>query len=279
MHLELSQIQRKIDINKSLLMEYSKQRDEIDKKIENLVEILTIELDYENKLVTSEYTGPVPDNFLENDNKNNINVLEAPLVDASGFPLPNVNLHLVTESRSKIRSFQNDRKKLDEKIEVTMVNYHGLLKDKKGFGGKAGTNDRGDVPCDVMVEDVDATSTTQPQAHLLAPSSSLPSPSATPHAPSASLAPFLIINSITSDSPSAHANLRVYDKIVKFGDIKIETFIGLKQIGEYVSRNEDQQLTVAFIRPVDGENMIQFTSLVPKKWAGKGLLGCVVNTL
>merc|ERR1712226_126544 len=244
MKQEHSQLLKKIDINKSLLLEYSKQRDKVDKSMEDLVEILKIELDYENKLVQSDYTGPVPDHFLEN--PQNIDILNCSLVDASGFPLPNVNLPLVTESRGKLRTFQNDRKVLSEKIESVLYEYHSLIKQKK----QGGDNQQEEQE---IVEE-------QPQRQNPSIASSL-------------YKPFLVVNSVTENSPASFANLQLYDKIVKFGDIRHENFIGLRQIGEYVSQNENNALTVAFIRDSDHSNVVQFGSLVPKKWDGRGLLG------
>jgi len=267
MKQELSTTQKKIDIHKSILLEYSKQRDDLDEKIKNLTEILEIELDFEAKLINTDYTGPVPDHFKGDTNKKKeIDILNAKLVDDSGFPLPNVNLPLVTESRGKIRMFWNDRKALSDKIESTMIAYHALIKKKKSM--MDGTY------VEPKIQDVtDEMEVDQPT------STSRPPNGASGTSTRTSLKPFLIINSITPNSPSSTANLKLGDKIVKFGDLKFETFVGLKQIGEYVARNEDQAITLAFIRVEDGEDCIQFTSLVPKKWSGRGLLGCVINTL
>merc|ERR1719210_2007835 len=146
-------------------------------------------------------------------------------------------------------------------MDSTLGDYHALLKQKKGFAPGQTS-----MEVDEKMEDEEADTITDEKEE----SSGLIQ---------SSLHPFLVVNSVVENSPSHTANLKIYDQIVKFGDIKLENFVGLKQIGEHVRHNEDQNMTIAFIRPSEGANMIQFTSLVPKKWAGKGLLGCVVNTI
>ena len=103
-------IAKKAEICKQILLEYQKQRDTLDKEIEDLMEILEIELNYEKRLIHSDYTGPVPDDFLEKGNaESSKDYLNCKLVDENGFPLPDVNHPLVTESRGKVRSKRNDR--------------------------------------------------------------------------------------------------------------------------------------------------------------------------
>ena len=90
--------------------------------------------------------------------------------------------------------------------------------------------------------------------------------------------PFLIINSIEPNSPSYAANLQIYDKIIKYGEIEADNFLGLGQIGEYTKKNENQAITVGFIRESEG-SYVQMTVLKPQRWSGRGLLGCVINTV
>ena len=90
--------------------------------------------------------------------------------------------------------------------------------------------------------------------------------------------PFLIINSIEPNSPSYAANLQIYDKIIKYGEIEADNFLGLGQIGEYTKKHENQAITVGFIRESEG-SYVQMTVLKPQRWSGRGLLGCVINTV
>ena len=125
-------ITKKAEICKQILLEYQKQRDTLDQEIADLMEILEVELNYEKRLIHSDYTGPVPDDFLEKGNaESSKDYLNCKLVDESGFPLPDVNHPLVTESRGKVRSKRNDRIKLRSVFGVLWFDLSLNLKNKR----------------------------------------------------------------------------------------------------------------------------------------------------
>uniref|UniRef100_A0A336MYW6 26S proteasome non-ATPase regulatory subunit 9 n=1 Tax=Culicoides sonorensis TaxID=179676 RepID=A0A336MYW6_CULSO len=84
--------------------------------------------------------------------------------------------------------------------------------------------------------------------------------------------PFIIVNLVSPNSPAAEAGIQVRDEIVEFGSINSENFLELGQIGELVKHSQNQNILLKVKR---GRNIIDVT-LVPKSWAGRGLLGCNV---
>lgn len=162
------------------------------------------------------------------------------LVDSQGFPLANINHITVTDSRKQINTLQNDRKALTTELEQVMYEYHALLKEKKIKNGEA----------------INSENTSNSNRTKTA---------------------FLEVTDVTCNSPAAEAGLDRRDKIVKFGDIDGENFLGMNQIAQLVGKSEDKRLTIAFMR--NGDEVIEFASLVPKKWSGRGLLGCALNPI
>jgi len=82
--------------------------------------------------------------------------------------------------------------------------------------------------------------------------------------------PFLIVNTVSPDSPAFLAGLREKDSVTRFGTIKRSEFEseGFSLIPKQIV--EGKALRVNVIR--NGERKI-FT-LVPQKWSGQGLMGC-----
>lgn len=164
--------------------------------------------------------------------------MSAKLIDAEGFPLSNINHITVTDSRKQVNTLQNDRKSLTSEIEEVMYTYHALVKERKIASGET-------------VEHPQTSSETRPKSA------------------------FLEVTEVTFDSPAAEAGLNRGDKIVKFGNLDENNFLGMNQVAQLVQKSENVRLTIAFSRA--GEDVIEFASLTPKKWSGKGMLGCALT--
>ena len=85
-----------------------------------------------------------------------------------------------------------------------------------------------------------------------------------------SLKPFLKVDHVTAGSPAKAAGLEVNDLIMKFGSITISNFSNLQTISSVVKNSENHGIPITIRR---GESVTQL-SLTPKKWTGRGLLGC-----
>ena len=76
-------------------------------------------------------------------------------------------------------------------------------------------------------------------------------------------------------SPAFLANFTEGDKIIQFGPITFDSFQNLPQIAAYLKLNENKEVPI-YINRESAEEIVQ-SILVPKKWAGQGLLGATIN--
>uniref|UniRef100_A0A8D0H6K0 26S proteasome non-ATPase regulatory subunit 9 n=1 Tax=Sphenodon punctatus TaxID=8508 RepID=A0A8D0H6K0_SPHPU len=87
--------------------------------------------------------------------------------------------------------------------------------------------------------------------------------------------PFARVNAITPDSPASLSGLQVDDEIVAFGSVNTHNFQSMQNIATVVQHSEGKPLSVTVIRR--GEKL--HLGLTPKRWMGKGLLGCNIIPL
>ncbi|CAI5797126.1 26S proteasome non-ATPase regulatory subunit 9 [Podarcis lilfordi] len=87
--------------------------------------------------------------------------------------------------------------------------------------------------------------------------------------------PFARVNAVTQGSPASFSGLQVDDEIVEFGSVNTHNFQSLQNIAIVVQHSEGQPLSVTVIR--NGQKL--HLGLTPKRWSGKGLLGCNIVPL
>ncbi|XP_045475312.1 26S proteasome non-ATPase regulatory subunit 9 [Harmonia axyridis] len=87
--------------------------------------------------------------------------------------------------------------------------------------------------------------------------------------------PFAKINLMSNDSPAQLSGLNLDDEIVEFGSINKANFKSLSDIATVVQHSEGRSVNVKVKR---GERYFTI-ELRPKKWKGKGLLGCNIVSL
>lgn len=75
---------------------------------------------------------------------------------------------------------------------------------------------------------------------------------------------------VSPGSPAELAGIRENDAILEFGSVNESNFKDLAQIGEIVKHRQNQQVIIKARR----NNRVHELILVPKVWAGRGLLGC-----
>lgn len=170
--------------------------------------------------------------------------LELNLIDPEGYPLAEINHLSCRNSRKQINILQNDRKQLTNQMEEKLFKFHAIVKEMNVKNTPAQNK---------------ITSVKKPKN-----------------------SPILEVTDVTSGStPAFESGLQKGDKILKIGDIQSENFLGLNQIASLVKNSQNKQITIAFLRDSD---VIQFTSITPRVWRGKGrgyfgLLGCALNPL
>ncbi|KAG7379447.1 hypothetical protein PHYPSEUDO_008552 [Phytophthora pseudosyringae] len=93
--------------------------------------------------------------------------------------------------------------------------------------------------------------------------------------------PFAQVLSVTDNSPAMHATLKSGDLLVEFGGIVSSTPKCLMAMAECVQTNVNNSILVVLLRPAETSQDEQFgelrVSLCPRKWKGKGLLGCQLS--
>lgn len=86
--------------------------------------------------------------------------------------------------------------------------------------------------------------------------------------------PFAKVTLVSENSPAEISGIHESDEIVEFGSINSGNFKNITDIATVVHLSENVKINVKIKR---GDNFLNL-QLVPKKWSGRGLLGCnIVN--
>ena len=178
--------------------------------------------------------------------------MRAPLVDSEGFPRADVDLYHVRATRQRVIMLKNDLSAKNAELEEALIALHALSP---------------------VAASRSATAPPRAQVAAAAPAG----------------VPFAIIDSVAAGSPAAAAGLQPGDKLVSFGSVRAGATNGgaggggggggelLQAVAALVATSENAALAVAVLR---GEGASPVTvSLVPRRWEGRGLLGCHVTPL
>lgn len=165
--------------------------------------------------------------------------MDAPLVDAEGYPLSGVDLPAIRAARHSVYCLRNDLKELVLRIDHDLgIVHEGARKDKE----RAANGDASAGPA---------------------------------YAQADKLEPFARIGRVSSTSPANKAGLLEGDLVLKFGSINQMNFSGIPAIAALVNNSEDRPIQVAVLRSSQRKDMI----LKPQRWKGQGLLGCFITPL
>ncbi|CAH1161491.1 unnamed protein product [Phyllotreta striolata] len=88
-------------------------------------------------------------------------------------------------------------------------------------------------------------------------------------------APFAKITFVSDNSPAYYAGFEANDELVEFGSVNSTNFKNITDIATVVQHSEGNQLNVRLKR---GSRTF-VVQLVPRKWMGRGLLGCNIISL
>ncbi|KAK5647168.1 hypothetical protein RI129_002060 [Pyrocoelia pectoralis] len=158
-----------------------------------------------------------------------------PLVDQDGFPIANIDIYQVRHARHRIICLQNDHKALMKHIENGLHGYYSSSAHLP--------------PNNNNVREVETLPMQNSVAHKI---------------------PFAKVTIVTPGSPAEICGIQVNDLIVEFGSINFSNFNNITDVANVVQHSEGQQLNIKLQR---GDQYIT-TYLIPKKWIGRGLLGC-----
>ncbi|KAJ8979441.1 hypothetical protein NQ317_006755 [Molorchus minor] len=82
--------------------------------------------------------------------------------------------------------------------------------------------------------------------------------------------PFAKITLVSPGSPAEYAGFNVGDEVVEFGSVNSTNFKNITDIANIVQHSQGTQLNVKLKRGSAFHTM----HFIPRRWAGKGLLGC-----
>ncbi|XP_066143367.1 26S proteasome non-ATPase regulatory subunit 9 [Euwallacea fornicatus] len=160
--------------------------------------------------------------------------MHEPLVDPEGFPINSIDIYQVRHARHRIICLQNDHKALMKQIENGLQGYYSVTSS--------------DEAMDTQPLDLGSN-----KASLITHKT-----------------PFAKVTVVTEGSPSDYAGIRAGDEIVEFGSVNCKNFKTITDMVTVVQHSQGSQVGLKLKR---GDHFVT-VGLVPKKWAGKGLLGC-----
>mmetsp|Transcript_31399 Transcript_31399/g.83543 ORF Transcript_31399/g.83543 Transcript_31399/m.83543 type:complete len:215 (-) Transcript_31399:131-775(-) len=175
--------------------------------------------------------------------------LSGNLVDSEGFPRADVDIYAVRNARQSLACKQNDHMSLMKKIEQALEQLHAESR--------------------VSVAPPVTSTASQPVTRDLVSG-------AVPDLPPA---PFAVIDQVSDSSPAHQSGLVVGDQICSFGGVS-RSATGewddcKSAIAQIVKANVGSAIEVVVLRGDPGERML--LQLIPRTWAGPGLLGCHVE--
>lgn len=166
--------------------------------------------------------------------------MREPLVDREGFPRADLDVPAVRTLRRQVACLQTDHCELMRRVEAALVEHHAHLQQMR------------DLP--------------PPPP----PASAAPADGATGAARDLGL----FVAEVTAGSPSAVAGLAAGDRIVCLGSVRPDNVdaghAALRAVSDAVRHSEGQPMTVELLRDGRPHGLV----LVPRRWAGAGLLGC-----
>ncbi len=177
--------------------------------------------------------------------------LRGALVDREGFPIPGVDLYAVRADRGRYATLRNDHVALTAEVERAIADLHASAPSSSGRHADASA----------------------PAASAPAAPSRPPVVVAAPPPGSSPGIPFAIIDDVTPGSPAHDAGLAVGDRVVAFGGVTAErnpSSDPLPAVAARLAACENVPVPALVIRR-GARVEVQVT---PRRWGGRGLLGC-----
>jgi 26S proteasome non-ATPase regulatory subunit 9 len=191
--------------------------------------------------------------------------LTAPLVDREGFPRADVgDLAAARRDRHDLACWTNDHKALMKEVEEVV---HALMAAGSGGGGEK----EEDEPMG--------------EAAAPAPAAAAPAPAAAPSVPTTTtLPPFASVGDVAPCSPAAAAGMQVGDLILRLAGVDAAgpadappspSSSLLERVATALAASENRPCACVVLRA--GRRVA--LELTPRRWAGRGLLGCHLRPL
>ena len=165
------------------------------------------------------------------------------LVDAQGFPIPNIDLHQVATHRKRLAEIRTDHTRLTNGLAEALAELHS-----------------GVVPA--------------PRPPPKTPTPTVVAPTVEGAAQPGGVVkwggPFALVTDVAEGSPAAAAGLKVGDQMCELGGA-----LEVTDVARVVGKFEGRPLRLEVLRQGAEEKL----ELVPQQWSGAGLLGCQLRPL
>jgi 26S proteasome non-ATPase regulatory subunit 9 len=181
--------------------------------------------------------------------------LRGALVDREGFPIPGVDLYAVRADRGRYATLRNDHVARTAEVERAIADLHASAPSSSGRHA------------DASAPAASAPAASAPAAPSRPPVVAAPSPGSSPGIP------FAIIDDVTPGSPAHDAGLAVGDRVLAFGGVTAErnpSSDPLPAVAARLAACENVPVPALVIRR-GARVEVQVT---PRRWGGRGLLGC-----
>ena len=172
---------------------------------------------------------------------------------------------MVRKQRNRIAILQTDHKDLFLKMEKKLHELHAIQMKINEIKLKSG-EDIGDVEMQVDEERKQPKAVEEEVKHAKPKQK-----------PVKEWIPFLWVGEVSEDSPAHAAGLLSGDAVVKFEEVTHEHPEGLNKVAEIVKNSEGLVLKLKVIRKVGETSEVVDLRLMPKTWAGRGMLGCYLS--
>jgi len=164
--------------------------------------------------------------------------MQTPLIDEEGFPRADIDVAAVRHARSRLYRLRTDLRILTE--EIVKALEHVMARPPSP---------------EVTESDAMEVESSQPVA-------------------------FALVNGVAPTSPASEAGLKRSDRIFRFDILHAGNHDQLREMAGVLTRNEGKSITIRVLRPSDDAQDAEVEelslTLIPKKWSGRGLLGCHV---
>lgn len=165
--------------------------------------------------------------------------LKDSLIDSEGYPRGDIDIYAIKNKRRRLAEINTDHKALMRKIESMMqVMYASTSPDENEV-----MHLEQELP--TVIDDL-------------------------------AIAPFLLVDKIFISSPADACGLRLFDKIIRFGNIDGRDSKNMAGIPQLVANSVGQPIPLVVLR---GDKVLTDISLVPQTWNGNGLLGCHITPI
>mmetsp|Transcript_24381 Transcript_24381/g.33588 ORF Transcript_24381/g.33588 Transcript_24381/m.33588 type:complete len:227 (+) Transcript_24381:82-762(+) len=184
--------------------------------------------------------------------------LEGNLVDAEGYPRADIDVVQARQDRHRVAVLKNDLRALMTRIEQGLHALHSQAPRRtpqaptQSGEGTSSSVAAGMVSADRKISETPYSSND-----------------------SQSCFAFALVDEVSTGSPAEEAGVTVGDQVIDFGGVRHSKGGELARASAELSAKEGEPIPVTLQR--QGENIHLF--ITPKRWTGRGLLGCHMRPL